>query len=408
MVEVMANWLDKALGRRSATIIKPVPFVRPCPCGKPLTGVRQERARRLICADCGEPHFILPVNRYPESERIHFQPLEVGEFEASREYEQPPELDVEPEMDLDAVVEDVPTPAPTEEPKRTRVEALLDDWESDDDEPSVPEPSRAIAVPSRQEERAGQRKKLLLVGTAFFVLVGAMVVWVVWDRRLETAEIHLQMARDAGLIALEAGDFVTARREFATSLEALRTLGITGERRNSVHDMWMESEAAVGLSNRGLLELVESANRTLSSGTIEDWNSEFHAIFEDQWVLIDQSPLQTVPGDANGGRRLELLWEVDDLPVHIAGIERVVAQTSGGAQRVVFAGQLAGCRRESSAWVVELRPENAFLWRRFRSLVQLGFAFDEEQDVRDLIETQAELPDVTAVVPPPQENPDAT
>ena len=407
----MANWLDKALGRRSATIYKPVPFVRTCPCGTKLSGVRQERARRLICAECGEPHFILPVNLYPESERIHFQPLQVGEFEESREYEQPPELDVDPELDLDSVEEEelpresLGTPLVPDLGK-----ALLDDWEDDQEEPPVSEPSQAIVIPLRREERAGQRQKLLLVGTAFFVLVGAMVVWAVWDRGKESAEVRLQMARDAGLIALENGDFVTARREFAEALNALQTLGVTGERYTSLHDLWIESEAAVGLTNRSLLELVESANRTLTSGSIEDWDSEFHAIFEDQWILIDQSPPQIVPGDATEGRRIELLWGVDDVPIQVTGIDRLLtkAQASDGAQRIVFAGQLSGCRRESNAWVVELRPENAFLWRRFRSLVQLGLAFEEDQDVRDLIESQAELSDVSAVVPLPQENPDAT
>jgi hypothetical protein len=408
----MANWLDKALGRRSATIIKPVPFVRPCPCGTELSGVRQERARRLICPECGEPHFILPVNQYPESERIHFQPLEVGEFEESKEYEQPPELDVEPELDLDSVEEEeLPREPRAAPPAPDLGKALLDDWEEDEEEePPVPERSRAIVLPSRRGERAGQRQKLLLVGTAFFVLVGAMVVWAVWDGGKESAEIRLQMARDAGLIALEAGDFVTARRELAEALDALQTLGVTGERYTSLHDLWMESEAAVGLTNRSLLDLVESANRTLNSGSIEDWDSEFHAIFEDQWIVIDQSPPQIVPGDAAGGRRIELLWGVDDVPIQVAGIDRLLtkAQAGGGAQRIVFAGQLAGCRRESNAWVVELRPENAFLWRRFRSLVQLGLAFEEDQDVRDLIESQAELADVSEVVPLPQENPDAT
>ncbi len=406
----MANWLDKALGRRSATIYKPVPFVRPCPCGTKLSGVRQERARRLICADCGEPHFILPVNLYPESERIHFQPLEVGEFEPSSEYEQPAEFDVDPELDLDSVDD-----GKEEESRESLMppppdlgEALLDDWKDDHEEVPDSEPSQAIVIPSRQEERAGQRQKLLLVGTAFFVLVGAMIVWGAWDGWKEAAEIRLQMARDAGLVALELGDFVTARREFAEALDALQTLGVTGERYTSLHDLWMESEAAVGLTSRSLQDLVESANRTLSTGSIEDWDSEFHAIFEDQWILIDQSPSQIVPGDTNGGRRIELLWGVEGVPIHVSGIDRLLTKAGGSAQRIVFAGQLTGCRRESNAWVVELKPENAFLWRRFQSLEQLGFVVDSEeaQAIRDVIESQAELSDSNEVVLS-QENSDA-
>ncbi len=70
----MANWLDKALGRKDATTsVAVVPFDVRCECGSRLTGVRSERARRAICAQCGEAHFILPVNRYPESARSYFE-----------------------------------------------------------------------------------------------------------------------------------------------------------------------------------------------------------------------------------------------------------------------------------------------------------------------------------------------
>jgi hypothetical protein len=70
----MANWLDKALGRdRSTTSIAIVPFDIQCDCGARLTGVRADRAKRAICARCGEAHFILPINRYPESVRSYFE-----------------------------------------------------------------------------------------------------------------------------------------------------------------------------------------------------------------------------------------------------------------------------------------------------------------------------------------------
>ncbi len=69
----MANWLDKALGRKSETTsVAVVPFEVRCECGSRLTGIRSDRARRSICAQCGEAHFILPVNKYPESERAYF------------------------------------------------------------------------------------------------------------------------------------------------------------------------------------------------------------------------------------------------------------------------------------------------------------------------------------------------
>ncbi len=76
----MANWLDKALGRKdSTTSIEVVPFDLRCECGSRLTGVRSDRAKRAICGQCGEAHFILPTNQYPESDRTYFAQQETND-----------------------------------------------------------------------------------------------------------------------------------------------------------------------------------------------------------------------------------------------------------------------------------------------------------------------------------------
>jgi hypothetical protein len=67
----MANWLDKALGREK-TSVQAEPFELECECGTRLSGIRQERAKRVICPQCGDAHFILPVNPYPRTDRVFF------------------------------------------------------------------------------------------------------------------------------------------------------------------------------------------------------------------------------------------------------------------------------------------------------------------------------------------------
>ena len=54
----MANWLDKARGK-GASVRKDQPYSLQCECGSQMSGIRQERATRVICADCGEVHFVL-------------------------------------------------------------------------------------------------------------------------------------------------------------------------------------------------------------------------------------------------------------------------------------------------------------------------------------------------------------
>ena len=69
----MGNWLDKARGRTSSTAhIEPFELV--CGCGTRLSGIRQERAKRVICPQCGDAHFVLAANPYPISQRVFFGP----------------------------------------------------------------------------------------------------------------------------------------------------------------------------------------------------------------------------------------------------------------------------------------------------------------------------------------------
>lgn len=378
----------------------------------------------MICTQCGEPHFILPINFYPESERVHFKALELGEFEKSAEYESPQGgLASDSELALD-MEDSVDEPLSI---RRQSLQKLGRDEDSVDrplrkpappsdefDLPDDDESPERIALPSPKQERAGQRQKLLIVGTSFFILVGAMVVWALWDRGQETAEVDLQTARDAGIIALESGDFGEARRQFTIALEALDTLAVAGERRDSIQRLWQETDTILGLTNNGLLKVVASARNTLSEGTEEQWASEFRALYADSWIVIQQAPIQIASGGPEGRRRLELLYidpeDSSALPIYIEGVDAVLSQAQSveGTSGIVFAGQLAGCRRDVDAWVVELNPDTAFLWRRFRSLVQLGFVDDADFDTRRLVQTQASLTEASEVAVVPQENPDAT
>lgn len=67
----MGNWLDKARGRSSSTAYTE-PFELECGCGTRLSGIRQERAKRVICPQCGDAHFVLAANPYPISQRVFF------------------------------------------------------------------------------------------------------------------------------------------------------------------------------------------------------------------------------------------------------------------------------------------------------------------------------------------------
>lgn len=49
----------------------PVPFQVPCLCGHKVAGIRKVQHQVATCSNCGQSIFILPVNVYPATRRVH-------------------------------------------------------------------------------------------------------------------------------------------------------------------------------------------------------------------------------------------------------------------------------------------------------------------------------------------------
>ncbi|MBI1310309.1 hypothetical protein GC176_03300 [bacterium] len=471
----MANWLDKALGRKTTTTsVAIVPFDVRCECGARLTGVRAERARRAICAQCGEAHFILPVNQYPESKRTFFsheatadKAVEVSADEpssASPASEVPPadvyalnsaDLDeqaaIDDEVDLGLDFDDAEDGAPG-----SNDESWIEEDDSDDmldflDEPvdppkrrrkprrdsldeipdGAPVPERSEeAEPSRRPSKADQkrsrskappsgmieltresggwgesRRRVVLVVSGILLLAVATIWWAIRSQTVDHAEARLVEATDNGQTALEKGDFVDARLQLQTALDALDVIGADAERIAPVRQMWLEADVASRLLDGSLIDIVEATQEARDVKRVE-WQKQFDVLFADRWLLLDVSPVETVrcavrsKDDEKESVETRLLfpWIVDDKPVQIAGVESLI---SGGRSRVVLAGQLVGSEFDDNAqaWVVRVDPKTSFLWTRFSTLVQLGFAEEEDAALRQLLKDQgSQASDSTTIV----------
>lgn len=454
----MANWLDKALGRKSSTTsVAVVPFDVRCECGARLTGVRTERAKRAICPQCGEAHFILPVNQYPESERKYFatqtavpdinesprqttparetHPADVYAIDADDPV--PPDGDVDPDIAFDLDRNDDAKP-------RTPVDAV-DDGEDDSDdlldfldEPleserrrtqprrnsgdglseaespaqakqtktrrpaktearksrSADTPTGMIELTPETTEWSDTRRRIVFVTVGIVVLAVGMAWYAIRNQAVDHAEIRLTAARDDGLTALENGHFAEARRQLQIALDALDIIGADEDEATSVRRMWLEADAATRLLDGSLIDVVE-ATRDGDSLSAEEWQKQFDARFGGRWILLDVSPIETVRctvrSDAGEEETAEtgLLypWIVDDKPIHVAGIEKLLG---AGRTRVLLAGRLAGSEfdDESQSWLVRLDPQESFLWTRFSMLVQLGFAAEDDEALRQFVRDQ--------------------
>lgn len=429
----MANWLDKALGKQETTVEETVPYELTCVCGTGLSGLRQQRAKRVICAQCGEAHFILPANQYPTSDRVYFsRSEEAAAAPVDLDSTETDEIEFE---SLDAGSSDPPaggsygTPRKADESKGKSYKRLEPEvvplpglrQRTEPRRPKLPKPGPAIdkpaperefsrvELPDEDSEQARTRRRLAFVGGVFGLICIGMFVWVMRSQSRDRAEIRLTESIDRGLQALESGDFLTARRELGAALESMELLDADEKRITDTRRKWLEAYAATSLLDGSVIEVVEAAQRAAIDPadelSVERWRREFNVHFGDRWLLIDQSPLMTVPGvDGVSGTRLLYPWQLEDstAEIHISGLSAQLRslQGQGDASRIIFAGKMIDCRRESGAtdaWVLELDPESAFLWVRFKSLVQLGLADAESVDVRRQIRIQAE---VVGVDPP--------
>jgi hypothetical protein len=306
----MANWLEKALGREEAEPVQSVPFSLSCQCGFQLKGQRQERAKRIICSKCGVGHFILPVNRYPTSERSFF----ADEGQVGSTAQQPKVKKKRPAADVDRAAEQRSSnedndpfieDSPHTEPELDLVEAAWstpgnqpayddDDLDDDDDDGddyeladsdaeielpaqlprSKKKKKRAASSPARKEKRAAspsppsssdkktkpviqlpaatdgrskQRLRLAAVSVLIFVFAAVMVAVAIRGVNRDQAEIAMRDGRDIGEAALRARDFATARQKLGEAFRAMELLDIDQQTRDETRKLWLQAEAGFGL-----------------------------------------------------------------------------------------------------------------------------------------------------------------
>lgn len=303
----MAKWLEKALGREEAEPIQSVPFSVTCQCGFQIDGQRQERAKRMICSDCGAGHFILPINRYPASQRTFFTNDDSGitTDQEPKPSKKPPatelELAEDPEStdDHDALIDkdqqetetldlveaawstgqdqieyadddlddddgddyeladsdaeiELPPPLPRSGKKRKSSRSRTPARQNLDVSAASPKSSDSkreprLEVPTASDERSGQRLRIAGVCVLILVAVGAMIAFAIRGRTHDQAEIAMREGRDIGEAALRERDFATARLKLGEAFQAMELLGIDEETRAETRNLWLQAEAGFGL-----------------------------------------------------------------------------------------------------------------------------------------------------------------
>lgn len=430
----MASWLDKARGKEPSSAAT-VPFQVECECGSLLSGLRNERAKRVICSQCGAAQFILPVNQYPETDR--------SQFSVSRKSTTRRETVDEDDDEFDESTYDLnPVPDNAEPERATSGQGpYLDDEFSDDDYDDIEadlqgESESVIAGVDEKGWRAPLRKRsrkkaerhsedrvelpapksprrFLPVLLAFGVLSGGMIFWLVTSQSREQAEIQLKEAMDEAEAEFFDGNYPQAYSALRTADEALQVLGVTDERADRVRDMMKHADASSHLLDGSIMELVETASQVISESGKSDWERYFSINFEGRWFAMQVS----VPESVDARSRISYDWIVDGRPILMDGLGTIGswAKTKGELSEMVFAARLKGCRQDpnaDNAWVVEFDPESAFLWTDETSLIRQNMipVFDDRvaSEMRNIVRRQLEIGDAPPPPPPLDEEEPAT
>ena len=427
----MSNWLEKALGREETEPVQSVPFSLTCQCGFQIEGQRQERAKRVVCSECGVCHFILPINRYPISDRSF---LENDNSPSVKP--QPPKPKTKPpvpEVDLedDPVSQDegddlfIDEDHQKTEPQLDLVEAAWsnndaqpeydddvyddddgDDYELADSDAEIelpPELTRSkkreklslppaeqkkkrkkkSKVPVANEERSKEKLQLVGVCILIFVAVGTMVAFAIQGWRRDRAEVAMRNGRDLGEAALKERDFSTARQHLREAVRAMELLELDDETKAQTRNLWLQAEAGFGLlDSTDVVEIAMLAQQLIpepdDEGNVddEDWQRQFRTQFFDRWLCIQLASPAVITGGDEFGRRV--VFPASPL-VHLAGVDAVLEGSSDGV--LWFAGPLKSCQRDpidETAWLVEFDATRVIACDRTQSLV-LPMLSDEEQ-----------------------------
>ena len=191
---------------------------------------------------------------------------------------------------------------------------------------------------------SGMAKKNRKTRVKVFVVLGLlatvgtlMTIWAVNNSNREQAAIDLKSATEAGLLALDAGDFPTASNELKRAVEAAEILEIETDRSQHVKHLLSESEAAASQSNASLFEIVDRAEMAIKKNGFEDWGHEFDVNYRGRWIIFF--------GNINSDKEVVLPVMIGNAPVRLRGIEKLIeiASKELDSGAILFAAQLASC-----------------------------------------------------------------
>ena len=193
----MSGWLSRAKGafggREAESVPEPIEIA--CPCGRRIEATRRPGFQRVLCKECGEPFFLLPLDVYPRPV------MKIRKVK-------PPKPAVRTKSPSST-----PDAKPTGKP-RAKTESL----------PSRPSIDLQKTLTVWTGKVRAQFTPLRLIMLCLLTVVG-LTGWWQWNRAAQSgAETDFRAATEAGEAALQKKEFVEAARQFDRAADAANIL----------------------------------------------------------------------------------------------------------------------------------------------------------------------------------------
>ena len=346
-------------------------------------GRNRSAAQRPACPNCGRPVFVLPANAYPVAVKPKMQEAVTTAETGERPTRETPRSGAAQRAGVAPRGRDA---APAAKPDRRNPVASA---ASATAQPAAVKPDGILL-----EARTRILTPFRLI-VAVIVVMGGVTGWGLWHRqRVESAKANVLAAHEAGMKALQAGDFTTAAHELTRARDAVDLLRRTDPEANTIRRFSREAIAGHGLSRSGLFELLADYAANPSSG-----KSRFASRHRDAWLVLDAVIANPDATDRPCVLDMPLLMEgmrfrieVDSPAIRTAARR----EYERGSARVIFAAPMSEIRppsAEDPEAVLVLNGKSAFLWTTLETYNALGYEenrADELQLTRDLLARQLE------------------
>ena len=336
----------------------PVPFEVPCRCGSRVAGIRRLQYQIAVCSACGTSVFILPVNVYPATKRIHSEvPDAALSARATAAMRELAGLDASPVPELSSQ----PRPDSTGKSARRqvgsqkRVPASPTGAETPDRNArptaetgapdSAVEQQASISVAPRIPFKVRLRRtfspfRLLVASSVILLMVTA--VWMVQRQQLETARKTWRREMDLAQQALTDQNSEAFRTSLEKAVDAARKLRRTDSEARTAASLLDQCRAINQLSAYDPLEAITAAFSKAADAPMDlnRLNLELQGVY-----LVFESPLIPDSDNADNLRlELPLMIQSRSIRLHVSSPLLTPLFRNNPATPVLFLAKIQSCR----------------------------------------------------------------